>query len=120
MIMPISAATVQTKPLFRGAIAESEFLADTVSHFTKMEQNRWGGIKTALEQQENNLMFQVYQKVLQIGKTIIKSVVIQEEKAGVLGEDVYNITKGGSVIMYNRELLARTILDSIEGMINKK
>lgn len=120
MIMPVGAVPYQAKPMFRGAVVQSEFLADTVEHFTKMEQNRWGSIKTALEQKDNNLMFQVYQKVLQIGKTIIKSVVVKEENAGVLNEDVYNITKGGTVIMYNRESLARTILDTMENEINKE
>lgn len=119
MIMPVSAATGPTMPTFKGGIKGSEVLNYALDNFTRMDSIRWGKIQEAVKSPECPSVFSIYQKVLEIGKTIIKSVVIADRDK-VLNEDVFSIKKSGSVLLFSREALSRTILDTIENEINKK
>ncbi len=118
MIMPVSAVSNQTKPMFKGTIKNSAMLNDTVDHFTRMERLRWDKAKASIEKPDNNCIFEIYDRITKIGKTIFKSVVVKENSSGELSEEVYDIKRGGSVLLFSREILARTILDALENKIN--
>lgn len=119
MIMPVSAAQVSARPVFRGAIKNSEILNEAIKNFTKMERMRWDSIKEAAEHTNDNLIFQIYSRVEEIGKAVIKTLVINQEGKGTIAEEVYRVTKGGSVFMYDRQSVARTILETFENIYKK-
>ena len=119
MIMPISAVSNQTKPTFKGAVKNTEFLNNFLNHFTKSDKIRWDTVKHTIEKSKDNKIYEVSNDVLQIGKTIIKSLVIKEGDSNILAKEVYNITKGGSVHLFSRESAIRTILETFETLYGK-
>lgn len=114
MIMPISAVSNQTKPTFKGAVKNTEFLNDAVKNFTRRDKMRWETIKTKMQNCDDKNLYEINNDILQIGKTIIKSIVIKENDSKTLFKDVYNITKGGSVHLLSRETVSRAILETFE------
>lgn len=120
MIMPVSAAPISAKPMFRGTVKNSEVLEEAVKNFTKMERMRWDNVKSIAEKTNDNKFFQIYSSIQEIGKTIIKTLVINQNDKGDIVKEVYRITKGGTVFMYDWQSVSRTILETFENIYLKK
>lgn len=120
MIMPVSAAPISAKPMFRGTVKNSEVLEEAVKNFTKMERMRWDNVKSIAEKTNDNKFFQIYSSIQEIGKTIIKTLVINQNDKGDIVKEVYRITKGGTVFMYDWQSVSRTILETFEDIYLKK
>lgn len=120
MIMPVSAAPISAKPMFRGTVKNSEVLEEAVKNFTKMERVRWDNVKSIAEKTNDNKFFQIYSSIQEIGKTIIKTLVINQNDKGDIVKEVYRITKGGTVFMYDWQSVSRTILETFENIYLKK
>lgn len=116
MIMPIGAVQNYAKPTFKGAVKNTEFLNDAVKNFTRRDKMRWETIKTKMQNCDDKNFYEINNDILQIGKTIIKSIVIKENSSETLYKDVYNIIKGGSVLLYSTEAISRGILETFEEM----
>ena len=118
MIMPIGAVPNQKTLMFRGDVRNSEFFEEVVKNFTKMEQLRWESVQKLMKKVDDGVCYDISSDVLQIGNTVIKSVVIKDNNYSILAKEVYDIIKGGSVLLFNKETLARTIFNTFEKIYN--
>ena len=119
MIMPVSAAQSYAKPSFRGVIRNTDTLGEVVKVFTKMERTRWDNITNIAEKTNDNMIYQVSSKIKQIGDTIIKSLQVFGNDSKLIAEEVYGVTRCGRVFMYDRQTVARKVLELFEGIYQK-
>lgn len=115
MIMPISAVPANARPDFRGKIKPTSALNEAIEKFTVSEKRRWNEVLPLVENSKDNRLFEVFQDIKKIGQTILKSIVIKEN-GNILNEDIYNIQKSGTLLLYSRESMARTIIETFENI----
>lgn len=118
MIMPVGVVPNHGTS-FRGAVKVAKPIDEFVRNFSVAEKKRFFEVRNIAEQTNDNIFYDIYENIRKIGKTIIKSVVIEKNKGEIIKEDVFSFTKGGSVYLLSREAVARTIIETLEGIYKK-